>query len=484
MANATRDPLFRAAVANEIARAPAAADAIASVCLTCHAGLGTHALARANTPTNFELPYAQSEAGSLARDGVSCTLCHQILPANLGEDESFSGGYKLGAVSQIVGPYAAPFGMPMTNRTGFTPVQGLHIQESALCGSCHTLVTEALTPGGVATGHHMGEQLTYLEWRRSAFTTEGGGATPRSCQSCHMPDTRDDGQPLLTRLAHRPDGGDFGPLNARGPFSRHVFVGANTLLPKLLRQGRALLNPIASDAALSEAEVRARETLRTQAAVVSVRDTQRTGDTLSFTVRIENRTGHKFPSGYPSRRAFLHVRVMGGDSLLFESGAVDAEGRLLGTGALPLGPELLGGGHHPHRTRVTSASEVVVYESVMNSASGKPSFDLLAAQGYLKDNRLLPMGHSDASIGPQSTAPVGVDDDDDFTAGFDDVRFVLPVMDSADRIEVSVRYQTFAPRYLDELLVRATPEAAALRGMLLPEMLAPELVDETSQVVP
>jgi Cytochrome c554 and c-prime len=484
MANATRDPLFRAALANEIARAPAAADAIASICLTCHAGMGRHSQLRAGTPTTFALAYAATAEGALARDGVSCTLCHQIQPTNFGADSSFSGGYLLGAARQLAGPYAGPFAMPMQNRTGFTPVEGRHVQDSALCGTCHTLVTEALTPAGAGTGHHMGEQLTYLEWRRSAFTTEGGGSSPQSCQSCHMPDTRDDGQPLFTRLAHRPDGADFGQVSPRGPFSRHTFAGADTLLPRLLRDGRALLNPVASDAALADAEQRARDTLRTRAARLSLLDAGHAAGALGFTVRVENLTGHKFPSGYPSRRAFLHLRVLdGAGGLLFESGAVDAAGRIVGPDGQPLGAELPGGPHHPHRARVGSAVEVVVYESVLDDGAGRPSFELLAAHGYLKDDRLLPRGHQDATVGPQSTAPVGVSDVD-FRPGFDDVRFELPLAGAPARVEVRLRYQTFSPRYLEQLLERPTPEATALREMLQPGVLAPELVDEAVFTLP
>jgi len=484
MANATRDPFFRAALANEIARAPAAAEAIAGVCLTCHAGMGRHAQLRAGVVTTAGLPSALSDEGALARDGVSCAVCHQIQPTNLGHDSSFSGGYLLGTGRQIAGPYAAPFATPMVNRSGFTPVEGRHVQDSALCGTCHTLVTEALTPGGVGTGHHMGEQLTYLEWRRSAFSTEGAGATPRSCQSCHLPDGREDGQLLFTRLAHRPDGTDFTQVSPRGPFSRHVFVGANTLLPRVLRQGRALVNPIASDAALTDAEGLARATLRTAAARVTVHDLQQASSTLTFTLRVENLTGHKFPTGYPSRRAFLHVRVLGrSGELLFESGAVDAEGRLTGADGSPLAPEVRGGGYHPHRERVTSTSEVVVYEAVMGDGAGRPSFDLLGAEGFLKDDRLLPKGHLDTTQGPQSTAPVGVTDGD-FRAGVDDVRFELPLPGPASRLEVRLRYQTFGPRSVEHLLVRPTPEASALRSMLTSGVLAPELVDEVVVPVP
>lgn len=484
MANAARDPLFRAAVAGEIARAPDAGTAIAGVCLNCHSGMGTHALTAAGGTVTLGLVYAATNEGTLARDGVSCALCHQMEGANFRQDSSFSGNYQLNTSRFIYGPYAAPFTMPMVNDVQYTPREGAHLGESAMCGTCHALVTEAVTPEGAGTGHRMGEQLTYLEWRRSAFSTEGGGTTPTSCQSCHMPDRQADGGVLMTRLAHKPNGTDFNPIGPRGPYSRHTFAGANTLLPRLLRQGRALLNPPASDAALTASEQVARDALRTQSARLTVQDAQQAGAALAFSVKVENLVGHKFPSGYPSRRAFLHVRVLdAAGAVLFETGATDAEGRLLGPDGQPLGPERRGGGFHPHRDQVTSSAEAVVWESVMDDGHGAPSYALLGAEGYVKDNRLLPLGHQDTTTGPMSTAPVGVTDAD-FVGGADVVHFALASAPAAARIEARLRYQTMSPRYLDELLVRSTPEAEALRGMLQPGTLAPELVDEATVTLP
>lgn len=486
MANAARDPLFRAVLAGEINRAPAAADAIAGVCLSCHSGMGRHAQLHAGATTTLGLVYAATNEGQLARDGVSCTLCHQVQPTNLGQDSSFSAGYLIGTTRQVFGPYAAPFATPMVNRTGFTPTEGRHVQQSALCGTCHALVTEALTPAGAGTGHQMGEQLTYLEWRRSAFSTEGGGATPASCQSCHMPDTQADGvTPLLTRLAHTPNGGDWNQLSPRGPFSRHTFVGANTLLPKLLRSGRALLNPPASDAALLEAEGLARDNLRTRAVRLSASGLSWSGGVLRLDVQLENLVGHKFPTGYPSRRAFLHLRALdAAGATLLEVGRTDGEGRLLGADGQPLGPERPGGGLHPHRARVAAADEVPVYESVMSDGHGGASYELLGAEGFLKDSRLLPKGHADSTTGPMFTGPIGVAGDADFQAGGDTVRFELPLAAAPARVEVRLEYQTFGPRYLDEVLARPSPEVSALRSMLTPGMLAPELVDALDLAVP
>lgn len=484
MGNSARDPLFRTALANEIARAPAAAGAIASVCLTCHSPMGRHAQLRAGQATTLGLVYGSGPESDLARDGVACAACHQMAAAGLGQEASFSGGYQLGTQREIYGPYAAPFANPMKNMVGYTPVQGAHLQDSALCGSCHTLVTEALTAEGKGTGHKMGEQLTYLEWRRSAYSTEGGGTSPRSCQSCHMPDAQDDGKPLQTRLARKPNGSDFSQIQPRGPFSRHTFAGANTLLPKLLRQGRAQLNPQASDAALSQAEQIARDNLGKNAAALQILGLVAGQGTLDFRVRVTNLAGHKFPSGYPSRRAFLQVEVLdAAGALLWQSGQVDAQGRLLGPNGQPLPAELPGGPYHPHRAQISAADQVLVYESVMDDGHGVPSFDLLGAEGFLKDNRLLPIGHHDETTGPLSTVPIGVSDGD-FAAGSDEVALHLTLAGKPAQVRVSLRYQTFGPRYLAEMARRPTAEAAALQAMVQTGNLSPELVAQGVAAVP
>ena len=44
-------------------------------------------------------------------------------------------------------------------------------------------------------------------------------------------------------------------------------------------------------------------------------------DTLEVDVDVLNKSGHKLPTGFPSRRVWLHLRVLHGSDVIFESGA-------------------------------------------------------------------------------------------------------------------------------------------------------------------
>lgn len=169
--------------------------------------------------------------------------------------------------------------------------------------------------------------------------------------------------------------------------------------------------------------------------------------------------------------------------MLWQSGQVDAQGRLLGANGQPLAAELQGGPYHPHRQQVLTADEVLVYESVMDDGHGLPSFDLLGAEGFLKDNRLLPIGHQDTTSGPLSTAPIGVSDSD-FAPGVDEVAVHVVVSGKPAQIRATLRYQTFGPRYLAEMARRPTAEAAALQAMIKTGNLSPEQVAQVAVAVP
>ncbi len=79
-------------------------------------------------------------------------------------------------------------------------------------------------------------------------------------------------------------------------------------------------------------------------------------------VHVRNLTGHKLPTGYPSRRAWLHVTVRDrGGRIVFESGAVAQNGAIAGNDndADALAFE-------PHHSEIRTADQVQIYESVMS----------------------------------------------------------------------------------------------------------------------
>src|SRR5205085_6523542 len=84
---------------------------------------------------------------------------------------------------QEFGPYKIADGQLRIMRTssgGYRPTQGDQIRQSELCATCHTLITNALGPGGKSIGQ-LPEQMPYQEWFNSSHRDS------QSCQSCHMP---------------------------------------------------------------------------------------------------------------------------------------------------------------------------------------------------------------------------------------------------------------------------------------------------------
>ena len=84
----------------------------------------------------------------------------------------------------------------------------------------------------------------------------------------------------------------------------------------------------------SELEATATATIRQlqqETATLSLSSPTLNAGTLAFDVDIGNVTGHKLPTGYPSRRVWLHVTVRNerGDAV-FESGAFTTTGSIVG----------------------------------------------------------------------------------------------------------------------------------------------------------
>ena len=94
MANAAKDPIWKAKVSSEVARFPALQTVIEEKCVSCHMPMAkTQAVvngqAVAAQGDGFLNPAHQLHEAGL--EGVSCTLCHQISDVGLGTMGSFTG---------------------------------------------------------------------------------------------------------------------------------------------------------------------------------------------------------------------------------------------------------------------------------------------------------------------------------------------------------------------------------------------------------
>ena len=83
--------------------------------------------------------------GALARDGISCAVCHRVTPDNSSLPDflnnSTNGAFQVGRPDQIFGPYTNDQIVPyaMRNATGMKPLYNQYIKSSRLCGTCHTI---------------------------------------------------------------------------------------------------------------------------------------------------------------------------------------------------------------------------------------------------------------------------------------------------------------------------------------------------------
>jgi hypothetical protein len=424
MANSFRDPYFRAQLQKE---SEVMGEAVQELCLRCHAPMASHGAVLAGRAA----PRLNDLAGDLfADDGVSCTTCHMITGEGLGEQRTFSGRPVFDRERRIYGPFADVLTQPMRNLVRYTPTHGEHVRDAALCATCHTLYTEH-------EGVPFAEQTPYLEWRNSDFDVERGGETARTCQQCHMPENPP------TRIARSPAGFDF-RIPKREGYRVHAFVGGNAFMLDLLREHADDLDVTAEREALAMMADATREQLAERTARLSISAIEHDGATAKFSVSIENLTGHKFPTGYPARRAWLHVRVLLDGEVAFESGAFDAEGRLAG----------VDDEHRlPHVRTVEKVSDVAVYEMVAADPTGAPTTVLMKMVARQKDNRLLPRGYRADGPHVEDTAPVGTDGDADFAAGGDTVgfRITLPRGGGRLRVEAELLYQSVPPLWVDAL---------------------------------
>jgi hypothetical protein len=440
MANASRDPYWQASVKGEVLSHPDFKGVIEDKCATCHMPMARFtATTKGDEGAVFEQGFldAENPLHTLALDGVSCNLCHQIREVGFGEFASFSGGFVIDTELPMgerlaYGPYPVQdeLAQVMQSASGFVPVQRMHIEESELCATCHTLYTPYVDATGRIAGKFP-EQTPYLEWIQSDYLNTD------SCQGCHMPQAEGGVQLSVTG----------GPL--REPFYQHVFAGGNAYMLGILNTYAEELQVRASKQEIVDKSMSVKEMLQNRTATVTLAETRLEGSELTAVVAIESQVGHKFPSGFPSRRAWLHfvVRDSAGD-VVFESGAVDVRGFIAGNDN-DVDPEA----YEPHYQEIGDPDQVQIYEAIMEDPEGGVTTILLRGAGYAKDNRLLPRGFDKEKVQEDIAVQGEAQADQDFLGGEDRVRYAVQVGEAQGPFTVTVKlfYQTIGYRWAEKL---------------------------------
>ena len=459
MAQSARDPYWQAAVRREVIDHPERAAEIQQECAACHMPMA----ARTGPVDVFALaadatPAGRTDRAALARDGVSCTVCHQIQPDGLGAEATTNGRFRVlagGDERPIFGPHAIEPGLArvMHSSSRFRPAEGRHVQSSALCASCHTLTTHALGAGGAVVGT-LPEQMPYAEWQRSAYAG-GPSRDARTCQDCHMPAVAEP-TPIASVLGEpRPD------------LSRHTFVGANAFMLRMLDRHRDALGVEAPSPALADAARRAERLLTTSTATIEIGLVREECDTVIVDVTVSNLAGHKLPTGYPSRRVWIEFTATdAAGRVVFSSGALSPDGRIAGNDA-----DASPAGIEPHHDEIARAEDVQIYEATMVDAGGVATTGLLSGVRYTKDNRLLPRGFDPAGAPADIAVRGEASADPTFTGGSDRVRYRVAGLGRLDRVrrgsfrlEAVLRYQPIAYRWARNLAAYDAPETRRFVG--------------------
>ena len=275
-----------------------------------------------------------------------------------------------------------------------------------------------------------------------------------------------------TPISTRPSQTSVNPPPPREPYGQHKLVGGNSHLLEILKEYRPELGIVNSttQAGFDDQIAATRDFLGNATASVVVPALTTVGNNLEFDVEVTNHAGHKVPSAYPSRRAWLHVTVKdAGDQVVFESGKPDARGyistdeaRLKADCMSPHKLEGFDSGwcFEPHRDVITDQAQVAIYETVLGDINGNITHTLLQGAQYLKDNRIPPAGFTNSvanTIEPQ-TIPSGVTGDADFNCsgttegcGMDTVHYRVNIDGQTGPYTVDARllYQATQPGFVD-----------------------------------
>lgn len=465
MANGARDPFFLAKMEHEGLVNPHIKEQIEHGCLKCHAPLAVFEEQMLGNPP---FTAASLDTSVFAKDGISCLACHMQNPEAAGHH--FSGNLHFDS-ALVWGPYTQEQIIPdiMQYFVNYTPDQGSHILDGSVCAGCHTAINQPVDLEGNPTGTSFYEQTLWQEYKNSVFY-----GTEENCRSCHMPRIQDS-----VKLAS-----EYIYLTGQSPFGKHHLTGGGVFMLKMMKDLIDELGlpatPAQFDSTIARSMAMRRSTL-----AMDLQIADRSDDSLFVDVSLTNLTGHKFPGGFPNRRAFVQVLAITteGDTL-FNSGAWDDLYEVIGHD-----PD-----YEPHHNVVRQQDQVQIYEFVMGDVNYGVTTTLLRAVHRLKDNRLVPQGYSLSHPSQDTTAVAGLAlTDPDFNHdadgvegnGGDVVHYHIPMNGYGGPVEVKAKvwFQQVPPRWNQEMLSHHGTRIDFFRDLYLAADNSPELVIADSTMV-
>lgn len=480
--------------------------AVTNTCLSCHGSMGQRQLAiDAETDKSLDgnmnvdyfyfteqltvdQKYSTSEAkyhkyGNLAREGISCMTCHHINePSNkdiaswtkevqakhpswiqenvdpllaFGLFNNSTGRFEMSENDVINGPFDV-VQKPMEHALNVTPTKNDFIQNSQMCGTCHTInlpnigapisqqhsvLNASESNPAFKPYDHTLEQSTFLEWQNSSFASEQEFA---SCQDCHMKGNFEDYdgtvklEQVITQIAAIEDSNypdvdeDLADSEINVPlrddYKRHTHVGLNGFLLEMFRQFEPILG-VAPDSYMTDATEKgvdlAIESMKIQArdntAKLTIDDAKWQGDKLIAKVTAKNKVGHRFPSGVAFRRAFIEFKVKDGSNVIWASGQTNEAGVIVDTAGIPLTTEFFNDEkdacepykkdgvfsiqafndapirNQPHHQVISQDTQVQIYEELNLNKECNFTTSFVHRVHNVKDNRLLPKGWKSSS---------------------------------------------------------------------------------------
>ncbi|MCH2135271.1 MAG: dockerin type I repeat-containing protein [Phycisphaerales bacterium] len=454
MAQSMRDPVFQAAVT--ISNQDAAGSG--AFCFRCHAP-AAYGTGRGLNGSFDEL-IAPDDF-----DGVNCGFCHRIVDGEFDADENppqdeaihqalidaghfpdpddpGNGRFIFDPIDDRRGPISPGVNMHGSAQIVVSP----HHSEASICASCHDLSNPVFSLQEDGTWalnsvdsahptqkmHEMfPEQRTYSEWLASEFADEGvafpdgrfgGEGHPdgimRSCQDCHMPKMHGANCAFWYDPA----------IGTHPDLDQHALKGGDTWVIGAVHD---LHDPY--DTNLTDWHV---ETAidRTVSLLQAASDMEAVQMEDALTVRVTNWSGHKLPTGFPEgRRMWVQVKFL------------DAKGALL---------EEVGG--YDYDTATLDSAGTTVFEmklgmdeAVAAAANLEPgeSFHLVLNNVIVKDNRIPPVGFTNAQFEAIMASPVA----ETYVDGqhWHDSLYQVPT--GADQAVVTLLFQSSSREYMEFL---------------------------------